>query len=79
MAGSAKTTVRSDGSEQSVYNELRRLILMGELEPGAEISQLELADRLRVSRTPCVRRCGSWSARVWSSAAGRTARSGSAP
>ncbi|SHM11275.1 GntR family transcriptional regulator [Actinacidiphila paucisporea] len=52
VAGPAKTTVRSDGGEQSVYNELRRLILMGDLEPGAEISQLELADRLKVSRTP---------------------------
>ncbi|NJP45327.1 GntR family transcriptional regulator [Actinacidiphila epipremni] len=52
MAGPAKTTVRSEGGEQSVYDELRRLILQGELAPGAEISQLELAERLKVSRTP---------------------------
>jgi DNA-binding GntR family transcriptional regulator len=51
VAGPAKTTVRAEG-EQSVYDELRRLILQGELAPGAEISQLELAERLKVSRTP---------------------------
>lgn len=37
---------------RNVHDILRRLILDGELEPGAEISQLELSRRLSVSRTP---------------------------
>jgi DNA-binding GntR family transcriptional regulator len=37
---------------QTVHDELRRLILEGELAPGAELSQLELSRRLSVSRTP---------------------------
>lgn len=37
---------------RNVHDILRKLILDGELEPGAEISQLELSRRLSVSRTP---------------------------
>jgi DNA-binding GntR family transcriptional regulator len=35
-----------------VHERVRRLILDGELEPGSEISQLELARQLEISRTP---------------------------
>jgi DNA-binding GntR family transcriptional regulator len=37
---------------QAVHDELRRLILEGELAAGEELSQLELSRRLSVSRTP---------------------------
>lgn len=37
---------------QSVHDVLRRLIIEGELAPGAEISQPELSRRLSISRTP---------------------------
>ncbi|HET6449592.1 MAG TPA: GntR family transcriptional regulator [Conexibacter sp.] len=40
-----------DGA-RSVHDTLRRLILEGELEPGSDISQIELSRRLSVSRTP---------------------------
>jgi DNA-binding GntR family transcriptional regulator len=39
-------------SANKVHDVLRRLILEGELIPGAELSQLELSKRLNVSRTP---------------------------
>lgn len=34
------------------YEQIRALILSGEMAPGARLSQLELADRLAISRTP---------------------------
>lgn len=34
------------------YDQIRALILSGEMAPGARLSQLELADRLGISRTP---------------------------
>lgn len=37
---------------QRVYNELRRLILHGELEPGTVVTEADFAERLEVSRTP---------------------------
>ncbi len=54
---SGKTTKKaarngSGNAGQNVHDVLRRLILESELEPGAEISQPELARRLSVSRTP---------------------------
>lgn len=48
----ANAAPRKDPATTSVHDVLRRLILNGDLEPGAEISQLELAQRLNVSRTP---------------------------
>jgi DNA-binding GntR family transcriptional regulator len=36
----------------AVADELRRLILSGELEPGARLRQVELAERFKVSTTP---------------------------
>jgi DNA-binding GntR family transcriptional regulator len=41
-----------ESSTNKVHDVLRRLILDGELAPGAEMSQLELSKRLKVSRTP---------------------------
>lgn len=35
-----------------VFNTLRQAILMGELEPGARLMEIQLANRLGVSRTP---------------------------
>jgi DNA-binding GntR family transcriptional regulator len=34
------------------YDQIRALILSGEMQPGTRLSQLELADRLGISRTP---------------------------
>jgi DNA-binding GntR family transcriptional regulator len=43
----------SDGvTAANVHEVLRHAILEGELEPGAEVSQLELSQQLEVSRTP---------------------------
>jgi DNA-binding GntR family transcriptional regulator len=39
-------------STQHAYEELRRRILQGELEPGATFSQVQLSNQLGVSRTP---------------------------
>jgi DNA-binding GntR family transcriptional regulator len=39
-------------STRHAYDELRRRILLGELEPGATFSQVQLAAQLGVSRTP---------------------------
>jgi DNA-binding GntR family transcriptional regulator len=41
-----------ESSTSKVHDVLRRLILDGELVPGAELSQLDLSKRLNVSRTP---------------------------
>jgi DNA-binding GntR family transcriptional regulator len=41
-----------ESSTNKVHDVLRRLILDGEIAPGAELSQLELSRRLSVSRTP---------------------------
>ena len=35
-----------------VFNTLRQAILKGELEPGERLMEIQLADRLGVSRTP---------------------------
>jgi DNA-binding GntR family transcriptional regulator len=49
LAGDEQTTVRhADG----VYTRVRQAILHGELAPGEELSQVRLARRLGVSRTP---------------------------
>jgi DNA-binding GntR family transcriptional regulator len=40
------------GGVEQVYRELRTLILEGAIEPGAVVSQVSLASRLGVSRTP---------------------------
>jgi DNA-binding GntR family transcriptional regulator len=46
--------IGSDGQDtvEHVYHELRTMILEGSLEPGAVVSQVSLAGRLGVSRTP---------------------------
>jgi DNA-binding GntR family transcriptional regulator len=51
-ADGAARAPSSGVATQTVHDELRRLILEGELAPGAELSQLELSRRLSVSRTP---------------------------
>ena len=43
---------RGGSSSELAYAELRRAILSGELEPGAALVELELCDRVGVSRTP---------------------------
>ena len=43
---------RSATSAERVLHELRELILAGALAPGARLGEVELADRLGVSRTP---------------------------
>lgn len=43
---------RNGAATSNVHDALRRLILDGDLEPGKEISQLELSQQLSVSRTP---------------------------
>jgi DNA-binding GntR family transcriptional regulator len=53
--GDGKHAAAEPGDESStdrVHDVLRRLILDGELAPSAELSQLELSKRLKVSRTP---------------------------
>jgi DNA-binding GntR family transcriptional regulator len=39
-------------STRHAYEELRRMVLLGELEPGATFSQVQLSNELGVSRTP---------------------------
>lgn len=43
---------QSSAAMRDVHHALRRMILDGELDPGLEISQTELAARLKCSRTP---------------------------
>jgi DNA-binding GntR family transcriptional regulator len=38
--------------KESVYDSLRRMIQMGELMPGSRLTEIDLANRLKVSRTP---------------------------
>lgn len=55
-------TSRSEDTVQLVYDLLRQEILMGELAPGAVLSQVQIAGRLGVSRTPlreALRRLGA--------------------
>ena len=44
-----------------VFKTLRQAILKGELEPGERLMEIQLAERLGVSRTLSVRRSESWS------------------
>jgi DNA-binding GntR family transcriptional regulator len=51
----AQTTVariRADSVVTLAYEQLRALILAGDLEPGSRLAQADLADRLGTSRTP---------------------------
>ena len=48
-----------------VFKTLRQAILKGELEPGERLMEIQLAERLGVSRS--VRRSVNWSSRAWSS------------
>lgn len=51
-----------------VFNTLRQAILKGELEPGERLMEIQLADRLGVSRIPDpVRPSANWNWKVWSS------------
>lgn len=45
-------TERSENSMETVYAALRSRILSGDLEPGAVLSQVQLARQLGISRTP---------------------------
>jgi DNA-binding GntR family transcriptional regulator len=47
MHAKRKSTLR-----ESVYESLRTMILIGELQPGSRLTESDLAARLRVSRTP---------------------------
>ncbi len=44
--------IESNSVAGLAYGQIRALILSGEMAPGARLSQLELADRLAISRTP---------------------------
>ena len=44
-----------------VFNTLRQAILKGELAPGERLMEIQLAQKLGVSRTRFVRRSASWS------------------
>ena len=48
-----------------VFNTLRQAILRGELKPGERLMEIQLANKLGVSRTRCGRRSASWSWRDW--------------
>lgn len=43
-----------------VFNTLRRAILRGELKPGERLMEIQLANKLGVSRTRSGRPFGSW-------------------
>ncbi|HET6222082.1 MAG TPA: GntR family transcriptional regulator [Dongiaceae bacterium] len=47
MRGSKKGTLK-----ESVYESLKRMVQTGELRPGSRLTELDLAARLKVSRTP---------------------------
>ena len=57
-AASGRATSRATGAEprldhvSTAYQELRRIIVWGQLTPGARISERTIADRLSLSRTP---------------------------
>jgi DNA-binding GntR family transcriptional regulator len=44
--------IESNSVAMLAYDQIRALILGGEMSPGARLSQLDLADRLGISRTP---------------------------
>ena len=47
------------------YEEVRKMILEGELQPGATVNQEELAAELQISVTPLPRSvCGDWKAKA---------------
>jgi len=46
------TPIESSSIAGLAYDQIRALILSGEMAPGARLSQLELAERLAISRTP---------------------------
>jgi DNA-binding GntR family transcriptional regulator len=46
------TPIESSSIAGLAYEQIRALILSGEMAPGARLSQLELAERLAISRTP---------------------------
>ena len=48
-----------------VFNTLRQAILKGELEPGERLMEIQLADRLGVSRTRSVKQSGNWNWKDW--------------
>ena len=53
MAGNSPVADRHDGDNvEFIHQKLRRMILMGELQPGETLSQVQLAARCGVSRTP---------------------------
>ena len=44
--------IRVDSVADLAYERIRGLVLSGELEPGARLGQVELAERFGISRTP---------------------------
>lgn len=48
-----------------VFNTLRKAILRGELKPGERLMEIQLANKLGVSRTPTVKQSVNWSWKVW--------------
>jgi DNA-binding GntR family transcriptional regulator len=51
-AGANVTRIRADSVVTLAYEQLRALILMGDLAPGSRLAQADLAERLGTSRTP---------------------------
>jgi DNA-binding GntR family transcriptional regulator len=48
----SSTTPARAGSAQEIYSQLKALIMSFELYPGSRVTETELADRFKVSRTP---------------------------
>ncbi len=48
-----------------VFNTLRQAILKGELAPGERLMEIQLAEKLGVSRTRSARQSENWSWKAW--------------
>jgi DNA-binding GntR family transcriptional regulator len=51
-AGARLTTIESQSVVTLAYEQIRAMIVSGEIEPGTRLGQVELADSLGISRTP---------------------------
>ena len=49
--------IRADSVVDLAYERIRSMVIEGEIPPGARLGQVELAEQLGISRTPCARRC----------------------
>lgn len=48
-----------------VFNTLRQAILRGELKPGERLMEIQLANKLGVSRTRSVKQSANWNWKAW--------------